>query len=192
MNILILDGGPRDSRGQASRTIAALVSEESQARGHAVTAFELDGLDIKPCRGCFACWLKHPGTCAIRDGQEPVLRAMAAADLQVWITPVTFGGYSSALKKTLDRFIPNALPYFVRRQGEVHHPPRYERRRGLLVVGTLADRDPEVEAIFHDLVGRNAINLPSVLTEDIVVRAGQEEAAADRVKGLFDAVEEAL
>jgi multimeric flavodoxin WrbA len=192
MNVLILNGGPRDGRGQSCKAVAAIVSEAARDRGHAVTAFELDGLDIKPCRACFACWLKHPGTCAIQDGQEPVLRAMAAADLQVWITPVTFGGYSSALKKSLDRLIPNALPYFTKRQGEVHHPPRYERRRGLVVIGTTPEQDTEAEAIFRDLVGRNAINLPSVVTGSHVFLAGQEDSFAGRVQELLGAAEEAL
>lgn len=192
MNVLVLDGGPRDGRGQPCRMIAAAVSEEARARNHAVSAFGLDGLDIKPCRGCFACWLKHPGTCAIRDDQEPVLRAMATADLHVWITPVTFGGYSSALKKSLDRFIPNALPYFVKRHGEVHHPQRYNRRRRLLVLGTLAEEDPEAEAVFHHLAGRNAMNLPSVLTESHVIHPGDEERFADGLRKFLEAVQEAI
>jgi multimeric flavodoxin WrbA len=124
MDVLILDGGPRDNRGSPGRELAAMVAGEARAKGHAVTAFELDGLAIKACRGCFACWVKHPGLCAIKDDQEQVLRAMAAAALQVWITPVTFGGYAPALKKALDRFIPNLLPFIVRREGEVHHPLR--------------------------------------------------------------------
>lgn len=193
MNILILDGGPRDGRGETCRNVAAAVASEARARGHALTAFDLDGHDIKPCLGCFACWLKHPGTCAIKDGQEDILKAMAASDVQVWITPVTFGGYSSALKKALDRSIPNILPYFTMRRGEVHHPHRYPRRRSLLAVGTLASTDPEAERIFHHLFGRNALNLDSVRTESRVVvdGAGGSEIAG-RAAELLDAAEEAL
>ena len=192
MNVLILDGGPRDVRGAACRKIAAAAAAEARLKGHAVTAFELDALDIKPCRGCFACWLKHPGTCALKDDQEPVLRAMAASDVQVWITPVTFGGYSPALKKALDRFIPNILPFFTVRHAEVHHPPRYEKRRGLIVLGTLPAADLESERIFHELVGRNALNLDSVLTESRVVHDGEEGGIAGRLKGLLQTAEEAI
>ena len=192
MNVLILDGGPRDVRGAACRKIAAAAAAEARLKGHAVKAFELDALDIKPCRGCFACWLKHPGTCALKDDQEPVLRAMAASDVQVWITPVTFGGYSPALKKALDRFIPNILPFFTVRHAEVHHPPRYEKRRGLIVLGTLPAADLESERIFHELVGRNALNLDSVLTESRVVHDGEEGGIAGRLKGLLQTAEEAI
>jgi multimeric flavodoxin WrbA len=192
MNVLILDGAPRDARGASCRKLAALVAGEARTKGHAVAAFELDGLVIKPCQGCFACWLKHPGTCALKDDQEQVLRAMAASDVQVWITPITFGGYSSALKKALDRFIPNILPFFELRQGEVHHPVRYPRRRGLIVLGTRPAADPEAERTFQDLVQRNAINLDSVRTEAIVVHDAETDGSEDRLRRALEAAEEAL
>jgi multimeric flavodoxin WrbA len=192
MNVLILNGGPGGGRGTSSRAAAAAVASAARAKGHDVTVLDLDAMTIKPCRGCFACWVKHPGTCAIRDGQEPVLRAMAAADLQLWITPVTFGGYSSALKKALDRFIPNALPFFVTRQGEVHHPRRYEKRRNLVVIGTLPGADPAAEAVFHKLARRNGLNLDSALTESLVVRDGEEDALAGQMDRLLAAAGEAI
>lgn len=181
MNVVVLDGSPRDSRGASARALAAETGALARSGGHDVTAFALDGLDIKPCRGCFACWVKHPGTCAIADDEEPVLRAMASADVLIWVTPVTFGGYAPALKKALDRFIPTILPFFVIRSGEVHHPPRYERRRSLLVLGTRPAPDAEAERIFHSLVGRNALNLDSVRTLSIVVHDGEADGHKDRV-----------
>ncbi len=192
MNVLVLDGGPRDARGAACRKIAEAFAAGARARGHAVTAFALDGLAIKPCRGCFACWVKHPGACAIEDDEAAILRPMSEADLQVWITPVTYGGYAPALKRALDRFLPILLPFFTRRRGEAHHPLRYERRRALGVVGTLAEADAEAEAIFHHLVGRNALNLASVLTRSLVLHGGEEEGCPGQAESLLEAAEEAL
>jgi putative NADPH-quinone reductase len=190
MNILILDGGPADGRGATGHAIAADAVRKARAAGHAVTSFELDGLNIKPCLGCFACWVKHPGTCAVQDDHGPIVEAMARADAQVWITPVTFGGYSSVLKKALDRLIPNILPFFEIRQDEVHHPPRYDRRRRLFVLGTAAVPDDEAEGIFHRVVERNALNLNSVLTDSFVVREGAAEEAASRIGEFLRAAEE--
>ncbi|HUT08046.1 MAG TPA: flavodoxin family protein [Candidatus Latescibacteria bacterium] len=193
MNILILDGGPRDGRGETCRTIREAVEKGSRIKGWNVTAFDLDGMAIKPCRGCFACWLKHPGTCAIKDDEELILKAMVASDVQVWITPVTFGGYSAALKKALDRFIPISLPFFTRRQGEVHHPLRYEKRPLLLALGTIPSPDAEAERIFHGLVRRNAINLDAARSDSHVFHEGAEAAGfAGRIKELLDAAKEAL
>jgi multimeric flavodoxin WrbA len=192
MNVTIFNGGPRGARGAVCRKIAAAVAEEARTRGHDVASFELDAMAIEPCRGCFACWLKHPGTCAIKDGQERILRAQAGGDILAWISPVTFGGYSSALKKALDRLIPNILPFFTTRQGETRHPRRYRRRQSLIVLGTLPAADQESERIFHSLVRRNAANLDSVLTDSVVIYDGEEEGFAVRVPSLLGAAEEAL
>lgn len=193
MKIMILNGSPANGRGAAGRRIADAAERAARGRGLEVARFDLDGLDIGPCRGCFACWLVHPGTCAFPDDQVPVLAAMAASDIQVWITPVTFGGYGPELKKALDRLIPNALPFFIKVHGEVHHPMRYERRRSFLVLGTLPGPEPESESIFHHLVRRNTLNLGAVLTESRVIYEEREGDGTDElVGGLLAAAEEAI
>jgi multimeric flavodoxin WrbA len=117
-------------------------------------------MDIKPCRGCFSCWIKTPGRCVIEaDDQEAILRATAASDLIIWLTPITFGGYAPELKKALDRIIPILLPFFTKVHGETHHPLRYPRRRRLLVIGTQKQQDADSENVFRRLVTRNALNM---------------------------------
>lgn len=193
MNILILNGGPGDGRGAVCRKIKDAVAEEARSRGWAVAAFDLDLMAIEPCRGCFACWVKHPGICAIKDDQETVLRAMAVSDVQVWVTPVTFGGYGPALKRALDRAIPNILPFFIRVDGEVHHPQRYEKRRSFLVIGALPSPDAEAERIFHHLARRNALNFGGVVTESAVFyKDAVEDMISARLRERLGAVEEAL
>jgi len=190
MNILILNGAPLNGRGAAHIIIRKAIENESAARGLNVTAFDLAGMDIKPCHGCFACWLKHPGVCAIRDDQENVLRAMAASDVVVWTTPVTFGGYSSELKKALDRFIPNLLPFFALVKGEVHHPHRYVRMRKLMVLGTLPVPSPDSEKVFRMLVDRNALNMHSTNTQVALLREDAVETGIQHaVKELFEKAE---
>ncbi len=95
-------------------------------------------------------------------------------DLLVFLTPVTFGGYSSELKKAVDRMIPLALPFFARVCGETHHKPRYERYPALLGVGVLPDRDDEAEQMFTALVGRNAVNFNSSAHAATVVSSSQD------------------
>jgi len=193
MNILILNGGPSGGRGETCRLIKETVADESRAKDHAVTAYDLYGLNIKPCQGCFACWLKHPGMCAIKDDEEPILRSIIASDVLVWVSPVTFGGYSSALKKSLDRSIPSLLPFFAKLKGETHHPQRYDKRRNLLAFGTLPSPDAEAERIFHSLVRRNALNLDSIMTESRIIFEDTAEAQiAGQVREMFEAAEEAI
>jgi multimeric flavodoxin WrbA len=190
MNMVILNGGPADGSGALHRRIREIAEEEGRSRGFAITAFDLAGLDVKPCRGCFACWLKHPGTCAIKDEQERVLKAMSSADIEVWITPLTFGGYSSVLKKSLDRLIPNILPFFIKVRGEVHHPPRYERRSRLVALGTVPSPDADAAAIFRGLVERNAINFHSIEARVEVLPETMEDAElATAVRAQFENME---
>ena len=160
MRTLILDGSPKRGDPLLKRTGLAL-AEEIDRRGWPLTRLELAAMRINPCLGCFHCWVKTPGICVHRDQQPEVLKALAACELLVLLTPVTFGGYSSQLKKALDRAIPILLPFFIRRHGEAHHPLRYERPFKLLAVGTLAEPDADTEAIFARLVGRNGINMNS-------------------------------
>ena len=77
-----------------------------------VEPIELRNMQIANCIGCFGCWVKTPGTCVINDDGRETTRKAIQSDLMVWLTPVTFGGYSSELKKALDRIIPILLPYF--------------------------------------------------------------------------------
>ncbi len=181
MNMLILNGGPGDGRGGIHRAIREIFEREGEACGLSLRAFDLAGLDVRPCRGCFACWLKHPGTCAIRDDQERILEAMASSAVSVWITPVTFGGYSSVLKKSLDRMIPNILPFFIRIHGEVHHPPRYNKGLRLIVLGTLPAGEEEQAEVFRGLAARNAINLHSTETRVDVVPEDVDESTLSGV-----------
>jgi multimeric flavodoxin WrbA len=93
------------------------------------------------------------------EDAEGIARAHTQSDLLVLLTPVTFGGYSSELKKALDRMICALLPFFQTVDGETHHRPRYDRYPKLLAIGVDSRRDEESERIFARLVERNAINL---------------------------------
>ena len=73
---------------------------------------------------------------------------------------MTFGGYSSELKKALDHMIPILQPFMHKRDGETRHPQRYERRRDLLVVGTVpAGQAQGPRRPPKRLVERNTLNM---------------------------------
>jgi multimeric flavodoxin WrbA len=180
MNATILNGGNGNARGRTCLTVREAAEKKLISEGWSVKVFNLEGMSIKPCRGCFACWLKHPGICAIKDDQEDILKALAVADLRVWITPITFGGYSSAFKKALDRSIPVLLPFFIKVGGEVHHPQRYPKQCKLAVFGTISGSDENSERIFKGLVRRNSLNIQASKTETAIINdhAGEAEIIA--------------
>jgi multimeric flavodoxin WrbA len=169
MKAAFLKGSPAAGQDPLSNRAAAAVTAVMKARNWQTKAFALAGMDIKPCRGCFSCWVKTPGICVIRDdGQESILRAWAEADLIAVLTPITFGGYAPELKKALDRIIPVLLPFFIKIGGETHHPQRYPLRRRLLAIGTQKRDDADSESNFRRLVRRNALNMGDIETATLV------------------------
>lgn len=183
MKIVILDGlkyGSRHDRG-----VSRLLVEEISSLGHSADPLTLSEIRIAPCTGCFGCWVKTPGTCVIDDPGREVAGAALRCDLLVFLTPVTFGGYSSELKKAVDRLIPLLSPFFVRIGDEIHHRPRYPEYPPILGVGLLPAPDPEQERIFRTLVGRNAVNYHSPFHETAVIGPGEEETLRRAVRGVL-------
>lgn len=114
---------------------------------------------IANCTACFNCWMRTPGECVVDDDARDVARACVQSHLVVLLTPVTFGGYSSALKKAFDRMVPIVSPLFIKVNGETHHKKRYARYPAMLGIGTLPEPDAEAERIFTTLIERNALNM---------------------------------
>ena len=157
------------------------------AAGCEVRPMALREMEVHHCVGCFGCWVQTPGECMIDDGARDVARAFIASDLVVFFTPVTFGGYSSELKKALDRIICLVSPFFDRFDGEVHHQPRYARYPRLLAVGVLSRPDRESEAIFTTLVERNAINMHAPDHAAVVFHPHQSgEIVEENMKSLIE------
>ncbi|MBN2125517.1 MAG: flavodoxin family protein, partial [Deltaproteobacteria bacterium] len=145
--------------------------------GWEVRGFVLREMDIPYCLGCFGCWVKTPGFCIMKDATRDIAGTFIRSDLAVLLTPVTFGGYSSELKKALDRMICLLSPFFRKVGGEVHHRPRYDRYPRWMALGALPESEPEEEEIFSRLVERNAINLyaPDHVSGILIEDQGDDE-----------------
>jgi hypothetical protein len=157
----------------------ATLEKGLQSLGWTVTSWTLRDERIGYCLGCFECWTKTPGVCRIDDAGREIARSFIASDMAIYLTPVTFGGYSSELKKALDRIICLISPFFARIDGEVHHRARYDRYPALAGFGVLPEPHPEQERIFRTLVGRNAINLHAPAHGSAIVYRDQEPAAVE-------------
>ncbi len=156
MKALILDGSVKEE----SELLSARRSVETALRetGWDVSSIVLKDRRIAACRGCFGCWTKTPGVCVIDDFGREIVCSMVQSDLLVLVSPVTFGGYSSLLKRAVERFIPILLPFFRSIDGAVHHQLRYDRYPQLLVIGYQREPNPKAEEIFRSLVRRNVVN----------------------------------
>ncbi|MCG3222186.1 MAG: flavodoxin family protein [Candidatus Heimdallarchaeota archaeon] len=156
MSYLILNGMYQND--SIIPKIDELVSEEFNKRGIKGETIVLQEKDIKPCLGCFKCWIQTPGICIIDDYGREVAKKIIQADNLIYLTPVHFGGYSSELKKAVDRSLGLLSPFFRVYKDEIHHETRYDKYPNLFVIGTLKEPNPKQEEIFSELVKRNVLN----------------------------------
>jgi multimeric flavodoxin WrbA len=140
------------------KAIEKTIADQLIKKRWEVESIELRTMQIAACLGCFGCWVKTPGTCVINDDGRETTRKAIQSDLLVWLTPVTFGGYSSELKKALDRIIPILLPYFQSYHGQIHHRMRYKKYPKLLIIG-VQEPNVDYEETFVALAERNSLNL---------------------------------
>jgi multimeric flavodoxin WrbA len=157
MRAVILNGSRTED--DTLNLLSDMIAAEAARSGYEVDNMVLRDMKIGSCTGCFGCWLRTPGICVIDDDGRKVAEKAMRSDLLVYLTPVTFGGYSSELKKAVDRTAcPSLLPFLTKIGGEVHHPSRYERTPTLVALGVLPSQERESEELFETLVARNAIN----------------------------------
>ncbi|MDR2054319.1 MAG: NAD(P)H-dependent oxidoreductase [Desulfovibrio sp.] len=125
MNILVVNGSPRAENSNSMQlTRAFLDGADYDAEIIAVTK-----LRIGPCLGCFACWRKTPGKCAIKDDMAEVLTKIIAADVIVWSFPLYYFSLPGPLKNLIDRELPLNLPFMSADAANGGHPPRHDLSR---------------------------------------------------------------
>ena len=120
---MVSDGEFLSARqSELNQIISRFLSEHGFAVSQKVIARD----ELAFCRGCFDCWTKTPGECAIHDSIADINRACMTSDVVVYLCPVVFGQFSANIKSAVDRWLPNMLPFFTtRKDGSTMHPPRY-------------------------------------------------------------------
>lgn len=171
MKALILHGGTAND--PAMEAAYMQLTDALRAKGWDVETLRMEQMSIKPCIGCFGCWLKTPGECLQADDGRVTARALAQCDAAIFFTPVSFGGYSGRLKLAVDRMIPNISPLFLTIHGEMHHRLRYLKAHAFLAVGWQHTPDDEAAAVFARLHHRNAINMHAPAAASVVLHAAQ-------------------
>lgn len=151
MSVVILDGTTDDN--PIENNIKKLFDQSPEE----INYFKLKNMNILPCRSCGSCGYNTPGRCVLKDEMTKVLEAIAKSKVLTLVTPIKFGGYSSQLKKAVDRFMPLGLPFFTVKEGHLLHPMRYEDKFLVGVGLSEENQQTEIES-FKTLVARNALN----------------------------------
>lgn len=114
--------------------------------------------NIHPCIGCFNCWMKTPGRCAIEDDYTEIPKYILQKNVYVTISTIRYGCYSPYIKNVIDRSIGFLLPFFRLVHGEIHHSIRYDKIPKLVYIAYGNDISDEEKETFKNLVKGNAIN----------------------------------
>jgi multimeric flavodoxin WrbA len=174
MSYVILNGMYKDD--SFIPRINQMVSDEFQRNNYVGDTVILHDEEIKPCLGCFKCWVQTPGICIIDDYGREVAKKMIQSDVLVYITPINYGGYSAELKKAIDRSLGLISPFFRVYENEIHHEMRYDEYPNLVVIGTLDKPNSDQEEIFTELVQRNVLNLFCPKYSSQVIYTDDDEA----------------
>jgi multimeric flavodoxin WrbA len=175
MKALLLNGILKDDPD--FEMISSSIIELLEGNGFETEQIILKNVKVTPCQGCFECWVKTPGECKTDDNGRAIAKKIVQSNLIIHFTPIIFGGYSSELKKVLDRFIPTILPFFTSRNRETHHKYRYDNRGSIIAVGVMDKPDEEKEATFKELVYRNSLNMGAPVHKAIVYIKNQNTNA---------------
>ena len=171
MKIVIL----YDSSEEEACDLYSAVSKACAAPGAVIETFATHaaGDGMKPCIGCFGCWVKTPGICIYKnDRGAEYLHQVFDADYMLVISRITWGGFSTGIKFYIDRLLPLLHPYFRKFNGEMHHQLRYEKLPVLLSAGYGAGSDDEAGTYktfidsFSDNLGKRNLNNFFIIKDD--------------------------
>jgi len=167
MNILLINGSPRGEQSNTLQLSHAFIDGIKSKTDVTSEEICLRSADIRPCLGCFACWNKTPGICAIRDDMKDVLQKLLWADLTVWSFGLYYFSVPGRLKNLIDRMLPMNLPFMSADSETGGHPARYDMsgKRNVVIstcgFHTAKGNYSAVEAMFDHMFGRGGYEMIS-------------------------------
>lgn len=100
--IMVITGSAKKEGN--SNTLAKAFIAGALAAGHEVEVFDAYKADMDGCHGDASC--HERGRCGLKDDGQKMFDLMCWADTLVLVSPVYWGGFTSYMKKAIDRFYP--------------------------------------------------------------------------------------
>lgn len=110
MKITVFNSSPRTERSNTHVMVEAFL-EGAKAAGAEAEEIFLAKKEIKHCLGCFTCWIKTPGRCAIDDDMAGLLAKYMASDIVVLAAPLYCDNVNGIMKDFMDRSVPIFDPH---------------------------------------------------------------------------------
>lgn len=166
MKITVFNGSPQAEKGNTHAMVEAFLGGAREAGAEVENIF-LVRKKIHYCTGCFTCWLKTPGKCAIHDDMAELLPKMYASDLVVFATPLYVDNVTGIMKNFMDRMIPDADPRFEKDAGgECRHKINAKAPK-IMVISNCGFPEPSHFQVLRLLFRRIARNMSTELVAEI-------------------------
>lgn len=101
IKVLALFGSPR-KRGN-STLLSNHIILGAESKGAKVDSIYLNGLNIKPCQGCYACQKEDSKGCVVIDDMQDIYPKITEADALIIASPVYWFTMSAQTKIFMDR-----------------------------------------------------------------------------------------
>lgn len=105
-NVLVITGSPRKNGN--TNTLAQAFIAGAMAAGNEVQVFDAPSVNLDGCHGDGSCFER--GFCGLKDDGVELHKLMCWAEVLVLVSPVYWKGFSSQIKKVIDRFHPYCAP----------------------------------------------------------------------------------
>jgi len=136
-----------------------ILESELSSAGWQCESLILHRFKVGTCIGCFKCWDTTPGICFQEDQGREITQKAINSDLLIFLTPLTWGGYSSELKKAIERMLGLLHPSFIKIKDSYRHKKRYDTYPSVLGIAVAqGERDSEWDQIFKTLIERHSLN----------------------------------
>ena len=136
MKVLVLNASPKGNNSGTMKITESFLEGHKKLHECEVNTIDIYSLEIKPCRGCFECWHKTPGICAIRDDMAECLETLIEADLIIWSFPLYHFSMPAKGKMFLERTLPTILPELVKTPSGCVHPSRYDKEQKVVLISS--------------------------------------------------------
>jgi hypothetical protein len=136
MKVLALNGSPRLKSSSTYHMLQPLLAGMETA-GAQTEVIHLRSLKLKPCLGCYSCWVRTPGVCVQKDGMAGALEKFNSADLVIFGTPLYVFTMTGIMKNFIDRLIPRLESWLIPHPqvpGVTGHPDRFHKPEKMFLV----------------------------------------------------------
>jgi hypothetical protein len=119
MKILTVNSSPRTGAGSSTELLLGHLVRGMREAGAEVCTANLREKTMRPCLGCFTCWVRTPGRCIQMDDMtNELLPELLGSDLVVYATPLYSRTMNALMSIFRERMLPLSQPFVEKRNGK--------------------------------------------------------------------------